>query len=121
LARALTSVAESLRARAQDDVTIELLKSVSESLAFVAPSDALGKLITAAGVLVVVAGALKTPQLEASVEALAQRAAQLQSSLENLAKTATDLQAQLEAAQREKAELASRVETLQGSLRSLTR
>jgi chaperonin cofactor prefoldin len=120
-ARALTSVAESLRARAQDDVTIELLKSVSESLASIAPSDALGKLITAARVLVVVARALKTPQLEASVEALAQRAAQLQSSLENLAKTATDLQAQLEAAQREKAELASRVETLQGSLSSLTR
>ncbi|MCC6049335.1 MAG: hypothetical protein LM580_01435 [Thermofilum sp.] len=121
-ARALTSVAEKLKAGAQDNVTAELLKGVSESLATITPNDrdALGKLISAARILVVIARALKAPQLEASVAALAQQAAQLQSSLENLTKTATELQAQLETVQREKGELASRVETLQGSLSSLT-
>jgi hypothetical protein len=121
-ARALISVAESLKARAQDNVTAELLKSVSESLATITPSDrdAFEKLISAAKILVVAARALKAPQLEASVAALAQQAAQLQSSLENLTKTAAELQAQLETVQREKGELASRVETLQGSLSSLT-
>jgi len=121
-ARALTSVAEKLKAGAQDNVTAELLKGVSESLATITPidRDALGKLISAARILVIIARALKAPQLEASVTALAQQAAQLQSSLENLTKTATELQAQLETVQREKGELASRVETLQGSLSSLT-
>ncbi|MCC6049546.1 MAG: hypothetical protein LM580_02495, partial [Thermofilum sp.] len=101
-ARALTSVAEKLKAGAQDNVTAELLKGVSESLATITPNDrdALGKLISAARILVVIARALKAPQLEASVAALAQQAAQLQSSLENLTKTATELQAQLETVQR---------------------
>ena len=122
-ARALISVAENLKAKAQDSVTEELLKSVVESLDKISSSDrdAFEKLISAARILVVVARALKAPQLEASIAALAQQVAQLQSSLENLSKTAAELQSQLETLQLEKAELASRVETLQASLNSLTR
>jgi uncharacterized protein YoxC len=121
--KALISVAENLKARAQDEVTVKLLESVSESLASVSPSDtdAFEKSISAARILVVAAKALKAPQLEASVASLAQQVEQLRSSLENLNKTAAELQTQLEVLQREKAELASRVETLQGNLSSLTR
>jgi len=121
--KALISVAENLKARAQDEVTVKLLESISESLASVSPSDgnALEKLISAARILVIAAKALKAPQLEASVAALAQQVEQLRSSLENLNKTTAELQTQLEVLQREKAELASRVDTLRGNLSGLTR
>lgn len=112
--KALRGVVQSLLAKVEDPITVELLKTIDKELANALPTerDILTKLGVAGRILVLVARTLKLPELEKSLIELSRKAETLEEVVRGLNQSSIELQAQILALESEKVELAKQVRDL---------